>query len=197
VILDKGSNPLEIENYPNIETQIVAKWSRDNKMIFNEQKSKVMRIRKKSPRNSREIKIFINKKILQQADTMNYLGITIDRRLNFNQHIDKITGKSMNIVHALSRSSKITWGLRHDVLRIIYTGAILPILSYGAPVWIECLKKKQNAIKLKRVQRLMNIEMAKAYRTTSYEALCLLTWMTPILIELENQAKIYHNNRGN
>ena len=39
--------------------------------------------------------------------------------------------------------------------------------------------------------------MTKAYRTTSHEALCVLTGMTPILIGLESQAKIYHNTRGN
>jgi len=39
--------------------------------------------------------------------------------------------------------------------------------------------------------------MAKAYRKTSHEALCVLTGVTPILIELERQAKIYHNTRGN
>jgi hypothetical protein len=58
-----------------------------------------------------------------------YLGITIDRRFNFNQHIDKITGKSIKIVHALSKSAKIKWGLKHDVVRIIYNGAILPLLA--------------------------------------------------------------------
>ena len=105
--------------------------------------------------------------------------------------------KSIKIVHALSKSAKINWGLRHDVLRIIYNGAILPILSYGAPVWKECLKKKHNAIKLRRVQRLINIKIARAYSTTSHEALCVLTGMTPVLIELEGQAKIYYNNRGN
>jgi hypothetical protein len=118
VILVKGSNPVQIEKYANIETQMVAKWARDNKIRFNEQKSKVMIITKKRPRNRREIKSFLNNKILQQTDMMNYLGITIDRRLNFNQHIDKITGKNIKIVHALSRSAKINWGLRHDVLRI-------------------------------------------------------------------------------
>jgi hypothetical protein len=30
-----------------------------------------------------------------------------------------------------------------------------------------------------RVQRLINIKMAKAYRTVSHEALCILTGMTP------------------
>jgi hypothetical protein len=85
--------------------------------------------------------------------------------------------------------------LRHDGLRIIYNLAILPLLAYGAPVWIECLKK-HNAIKLKRVQRLINIKIARAYSTISREALCVLTGMTPIHIELESQAIIYYNTRG-
>ena len=147
-------------------------------------------------KNRRDIKIFFNKK-LQQADTIKYLGITIDRRCNFNQHIDKIKGKSIKIIHALYKSAKINWGLRHDVLRIIYNGAILPILSYGAPVWIECLKKKHNAIKLKRVQRLINIKIARAYHTTSHEALCVPTEMTLILTEMGSQAEIHNNTRGN
>jgi hypothetical protein len=53
----------------------------------------------------------------------------------------------------------------------MYTGAILPILSYGAPVWIEGLQRKHNPTKLKRLQILINIKITIAYRTTSYEAL--------------------------
>ena len=87
-------------------------------------------------------------------------------------------------------------GIETGVLRIIYNGTILPLLAYGAPVWTECLKKEHNAIKLKRVQRLINIKIARAYRTTSHEALCVLTGMTPIHIELESQAIIYYNTRG-
>ena len=194
MILVKGSNQEEVENYANIEVQKLANWARNNKMSFNDQKSKVIIIKEK-PKNRREIKIFLNNKILQQADTINYLGITIDRRFNFNQHIDQITGKSIKIVHALSKSAKINWGLRHNVLRIIYNEAILPILSYGALAWIECLKKKHNAIKLKRVQRKTNINIGRAYLTTSYEALGVLTGLTPISIELESQARIYQHQR--
>jgi hypothetical protein len=53
----------------------------------------------------------------------------------------------------------------------MYTGAILPVLSYGAPVWIEGLKRKHNATKLKRMQRLINIKIARAYRTTYHVVL--------------------------
>jgi len=41
---------------------------------------------------------------------------------------------------------------------------------------------------------LMNIRMAKAYRTTSSEALCIVTGMTPIIIKTEEAVK-RHNIR--
>jgi hypothetical protein len=47
------------------------------------------------------------------------------------------------------------------------------------------------------VQRLIDIKIAKAFRTTSYEALSVLTGTIPILIELGNRAKFYHITRGN
>ena len=197
MILVKGSNQVEVENYANIETQKLAKWARNNKLSFNDQKSIAMSVTKKKPKNRRDIEVFLNNKKLQQTDTIQYLRITIDRRFNINRHTDKITGKSIKIIHSLSKSANINWGLRYDVLRIIYNGAVLPILSYGAPVWIECLNRKHNATKLKRVQRLINIKIARAYRITSQEELCALTGMTPILIELGSQAKIYHTTRGN
>jgi len=40
MILVKGSNQVEVENYSNIETQKVANWARNNKMCFNERNRK-------------------------------------------------------------------------------------------------------------------------------------------------------------
>jgi ribosomal protein L5 len=37
----------------------------------------------------------------------------------------------------------------------------------------------------------MNIRMAKAFRTTSSEALCILTGMNPIIIKTEEAVKQY------
>ena len=38
--------------------------------------------------------------------------------------------------------------------------------------------------------------MAKAYRTVSSEALCVITGMTPIHIKIEEAAKLYNHTRG-
>jgi len=77
-------------------------------------------------------------------------------------------------------------------LHTIYKGAILPLLLYGAPVWIEALKKESNKTIYSRVQHIINIKIAKAFRTTSNEALCTLTGLTPIVIKAEEAAKLYN-----
>jgi hypothetical protein len=152
MILTKGKTQVEVENCANIETQKVAMWARYNKIIFNDQKSKLMLLTRRKPKIKWDFRIYLNNKKLQQEDTIKYLGIIIDKRFNFNDHIEYITGKCIKLIHTLSKSAKINWGLRHDVLRIIYMGAILSILSCVSPVWIESVTRNNNATKLKRVQ---------------------------------------------
>jgi len=82
-------------------------------------------------------------------------------------------------------------GIKHEAIATIYNGAILPLLTYGAHVWIEEMDFEHNRQKYIRVQHLINIRMAKASRTTSSEALCRLTGMTPIIIKLEEKTAHY------
>jgi len=99
------------------------------------------------------------------------------------------------VIFSLSKSAKIHWGLKHEDLTI-YKGAILPLLLYSAPVWIEALRYEFNRRKYIRVQRLMNLLIAKAYRTTSSEALCILAGTTPIIIKAEEGATRYDVWKG-
>jgi len=51
--------------------------------------------------------------------------------------------------------------------------------------------------KLLRLQRPINIRIAKAYRTVSNEALCILTGLTPIDLKIENAFQFNHLTKGN
>jgi hypothetical protein len=74
----------------------------------------------------------------------------------------------------------------------MYKGAILPLLLYGAPEWIEALEKECNKTVYNRAQHLINIKIAKAFRTTSNEAPCTLTGLPPIVLKAEEVAKLYN-----
>ena len=96
---------------------------------------------------------------------MKYLCIIIDKKLTFREHIKQATDKCRKLIFALSRSAKLNWGLSHKALKTLYTGGIQPLLLYGVPVWAETEEKASYRKMLTRVQRLINIKIAKAYRT--------------------------------
>ena len=89
---------------------------------------------------------------------------------------------------------KIIMELKHEALKTIYKGAILPLVLYGAPV--ETFNFEYNKLKYIRVQRLMNTRRAKAFRTTSSEALYILAGTTPIIIKTEEVVKQYNIRKG-
>jgi len=53
------------------------------------------------------------------------------------------------------------------------------------------MKKENNKARLPRVQRIINIKMAKTYRTVSIEAFCAVTGMIPIDIKIEKAVQQY------
>ena len=75
-------------------------------------------------------------------------------------------------------------------------GGILPLILYGAPEWKRVLDNTCYKAKLIRIQRLINIRKAKAYRTVSNEALCVMTGLIPINIKTEESAKYYEIIKG-
>ena len=103
---------------------------------------------------------------------MKYLGIYFDSRLNFHKHIEHITEKSRKMVYMLGKTAKLKWGLGHKSLKTIYEGALLRLMTYGAAVWEEAVKKQRLLRKMQSTQGLINIKIAKAYRTNSFEASC-------------------------
>ena len=46
------------------------------------------------------------------------------------------------------------------------------------------------------MQRLVNIKIAKAYKTISYDASCVVTGIQPIDITVHSKAKIYKSTHG-
>jgi len=108
-------------------------------MQFNESKSKAMLITRK--RNTESINICINNRRLEIVKEMKYLGIYFDNRLTFNTHTKYLAENSTELIHMLGRSAKLQWGLGNKALKTIYEGALIPLLTYGTPVWEEAAAK--------------------------------------------------------
>jgi len=179
----------EAENIANVEMDKISIWAKDNKIRFNEEKSKVMLMYRRKQR-SKKCSSIHEKKAIQQVQKLKYLGIIFDYKLNFRKHINYVADKCNKLIFQLAKSAKLNWGLSHKALQIIYLGGIQPLIIYGAPVWIKAMNKENNKARLLRVQRLINIKMAKAYGTVSHETLCVVTGLMPIDIRIGESARL-------
>jgi hypothetical protein len=85
--------------------------------------------------DDREVNIYLNYERLDQNEEMKYLGIYLDSKFNFNAHTDQTVAKLVILINMLARTAKLQWGLGHKALKTIYEGAVVPILTYGAPIY--------------------------------------------------------------
>ena len=75
----------------------ISNWATNNKVSFNERKSKILLISRKRLQNS-ELSIYLNSKKLQQVNKLKYLGFIIDTIFNFNEHIQYVVER-LSLIH--------------------------------------------------------------------------------------------------
>ena len=131
--LDKfGTTTEHINQNINLSLTEISDWFKINKLSLNTSKTKYMLFhtaQKKVPK----LKIEIDGNMVDKLDHFNFLGLEIDKHLNWNTHIKKISGKLMNLIGIISKFKYI---LAPHILQTIYTTLIVPHFNYGVVTWI-------------------------------------------------------------
>jgi hypothetical protein len=120
-------------NNLNNELNKVFKWLCSNKLSLNITKTKCITFH--TPHHKPTFpQLHINNIPIAHTDHFNFLGITIDKHLNWKPHINKITTKISQICGTLNK-------LKHTVpkqtLLTIYQALIVPHLTYGVLAWAK------------------------------------------------------------
>ena len=66
--------------------------------------------------------------VFQQAQ--NYLGMRLDRMLNFKQHLEEVAGEDTSRVSLIRRLAGTTWGASAKTLRISTQALVFPAAEY-------------------------------------------------------------------
>jgi hypothetical protein len=82
----RRSNIRAAEKISNIEMTKITAWAKNNKIKFNEEKSKFMIVSRRKRKEIKEINIYIKHKPIQQVTKMKYLGLIIDNKFTFSEH---------------------------------------------------------------------------------------------------------------
>lgn len=75
-----------------------------------------------------------------------FLGLTLDSKLNWNEHIDYLCKKTKRILMQCMRAVGPTWGFKHQTSFDLWVYncnvMVKPVLSHGSTIWINGTKTK-------------------------------------------------------
>ncbi|XP_023240498.1 uncharacterized protein LOC111638950 [Centruroides sculpturatus] len=175
----------------NPDHTIIHEWCNEVKLSINHTKCTAIVFPKGNPlKKGPSIKI--SGKKIQNSTAVKYLGIILDHRLNWTDHVHHIYEKATKVAQALKTISRNKWGYGPSASRILYTAVVEPIITYGAEIWGSSATRVHIKRKLLSIQRLSAINIAKAYKTAPTEALLVLNNTLPIDLKIR-EANIRYN----
>ena len=138
----------------------LQEWERDWQMNFNPDKCEHIRITNK--RKIIQTTYMIYSQILKETTKAKYLGVTIDKTLSWNSHIDMVTKRANQTISFLQRNLS---SCPKDIKEASYKTLVRPQLEYAATVWDPSTKTGIN--KVEAVQRRTARFCHNDYRRTS------------------------------
>ena len=109
------------------ETTSVLNWFHINEMKSNDDKCHLI------VANRENDSITLNNEVIDASDTVELLGIKIDKNLNFNEHISDLLVKGNQKLHAMARVSKY---INQEKLKIIMKTFIQSQFNYCPLTWM-------------------------------------------------------------
>ena len=154
-------------------TEIMIMWFNDNYFKMNSQKCKLL-----TANHGNNVSIIIDKETITDSVSVKLLGITIDNKLNFKEHITKLCKTANLKLHALARISHL---LNKNKLRTLMKAFIESQFSYCPLIWMFHNRALNNKIN-KVHERALRIVYKNSY--SSFQE----------LLDMDSSFTIHHRN---
>ena len=128
-------------------------------------------------------------------EKVKYLGVVIDKGFHFSSHCNHLRNKVAPLFQKLKRVAQKTWGLNATTTSIIYKACFGPTVAYAAAGWAQSCTV-HNLRSLEAIQHTALLPVVHAYRSTSTDALCVLSGSLPVEILLKQRVALYNLRKG-
>lgn len=123
----------------------VHDWCLQNRMTLNVKKCYHITFTKK--RSPLPTSYSINGVALQKTDTIRDLGVQLDSKLSFTNHIDNITAKAAKMSGFIKRMCRDFQAI--STLKVLFNTLVRSLLEYASPVWNPTYR-----VHVKRIERI-------------------------------------------
>ena len=154
-----GSNIRFLYKKLNEDLSRVTQWFRVNSLSLNVDKTSYILFETEKNTSNFRGNIFMNNVAIQRVSYTKFLGVYIDKNLNWNSHVHQLSLKLASGIYSLNMARNM---LSNKAKRQIYFAQVFSHLNYGLSAWgpmvskanIKKLQVKQN----KAVRAIFNLK---------------------------------------
>ncbi|CAF4921525.1 unnamed protein product [Pieris macdunnoughi] len=194
VLLFESNTALETEKLANDALTQICEWGHKNKLRFAPAKTKAMLMTNKLKYDTPRLNM--GGTPIHMSNSVKILGLTIDHKITFSDHINAACNKAIGLYKQVSKAARVSWGLSPEIIKIIYTAVVEPIVLYAANAWADAANKAYIIKKLDTVQRSFAIKICRAYRTTPLSSLRVLSGLLPLDLRAHENKTLYEIKKG-
>lgn len=176
----------------NKAVHTIRKWLASVGLQLADNKTEVVLVTSRKVRET--ITLTVGEHDITSLPSLRYLGIQIDARLRFDEHLENISEKAGGVANSLSRIMPNVGGPRQQRRKLLMS-VVSSVLLYAAPIWAQAMEVKSYARSVIRVYRRSVLRVARAFRTVSYEAACVVAGMVPIELLVDERTRLYRKRK--
>lgn len=143
----------ELEKIYNKELKKVKNWLDANKLSLNVSKSNMILFKKNRTKTNQKLTIKIMDEEIKEKEYTKYLGILIDNKLTWKQHINHV---NLKVTKGLAILYKLRNYVSEQILRMLYFSFIQPHIDYGLLIWGNATTTNLKPIK-KKIEKAVRI----------------------------------------
>lgn len=166
----------QLTDIANRTMRSIMGWMRENQLEVASEKTEAIVL--VGRRKVREIRFNMNGTEVKTVEKAKYLGVLLNRNMTMVEHVSQLKSKTLHITRQLNMLMPNTKGPRSGRRKLLVT-VIHSVILYAAPIWSGCLRYKKYKEMIQQMQRMVMIRAARAYRTVSHAALCVITGIPP------------------
>ena len=136
----------------------ITNWCNENGLTISEVKTQIICWTDQAKDKPEHIQV--NNKQIKLVTHAKYLGLILDDKLNWDQHIDNLISTCKNMLFSCKAAIGKKWGLNPRKVSWIYQKILEPKLTYGAVVWAYGISKRN----IKRIETIQNLALRQATR---------------------------------
>lgn len=191
LVLAEGRDPHKAAARASLQVSALVRAIRLLGLSVATDKSEAILFRARGVRHPRGHTVGVGGERINTKGPLKYLGVLLDSRLGFDDHLRKMGEKTLAITRGLCRLMPNLKGPR-ERKRKLYANVISSVILYAAPIWADELSSSRRLIQyIQKVQKTYALRVISAYRTTSFEAACALARTPPLELVAQARRRIF------